>query len=286
MTTFQFKNREIFKPLKLPAILHQYLSNGFKSLPSFSGKEKEISAKSHILEFEYFLDKFQINYEDVALRMFCHSLGQDAQQWFQCLEANSINSWQDLQDVFLTYWGENKSYEEHLLELYSIRRQSNESISEFNRRFQKIYFSMPEQIRPPEAADMVYYLKAHSIVVAFYLKKRKPNTLNQMFLYAQEIEDNVWACRNFSCDVKSPSFVKDKRACEGNIGIYLQENVRSEANTDFQKVLKDSRVIERQESNHFEDSSQNLVATAELHYESMEDHCNNFVSSEENSAVS
>ena len=51
LTVFEFKNREIFKPLKLPAILHQYPSNGFKSLPSFSWKEKDISAKSHILEF-------------------------------------------------------------------------------------------------------------------------------------------------------------------------------------------------------------------------------------------
>ena len=51
-------------------------------------------------------------------------------------------------------------------------------------------------------------------------------------------------------------------------------------------MSKGSYIGERQESNHFEDSSQNLVATAELHYESMEYHCNNFVSSEENSAVS
>ena len=82
LTAFQFKNKEIFKPLKLPAILHQYPSKGFKSLPSFSGKEKEISAKSHILEFEYFLDEFQITYEDIALRMFCHSLKQDSQHRF------------------------------------------------------------------------------------------------------------------------------------------------------------------------------------------------------------
>ena len=133
--------------------------------------------------------------------MFCHSLKQDAQQWFQCLEEISINSWQDLQDVFLTYWGEGKSYEKHLLELYSIRRQSNESISEFNRRFQKIYFNMPKEIQPPEATAMVYYLKALSIFLAFNLKERKPHTLKLMFLYAHEIEDNVWACRNFSCDV-------------------------------------------------------------------------------------
>ena len=72
---------------------------------------------------------------------------------------------------------------------------------------------MPEEIRPPEAATMVYYLKALSIALAFYLKERKPCTLELMFLYEQEIKDNVWACRNFSCHVERTSFVEDKRAC-------------------------------------------------------------------------
>ena len=89
-------------------------------MPSFSGEEEDISVEQHILEFEYFLDKFQIIYEDVALKMFCHSLKQGTQQWFQCLEESSISSWQGFQDIFLRYWGERKSYEKHLSELYSI----------------------------------------------------------------------------------------------------------------------------------------------------------------------
>ena len=145
---------------------------------------------------------------------------------------------------------------------------------------------MPKEIQPPEAAVMVYYLKYLSIALAFYLKERNPSTLKLMFLYAQEIEDNAWDSRNFSCNAESPSFVKDKRACEENIGISLQENVSSEVNKDFQKVSKGSSIVERQESNHSEDSSQNFIATTEQHYESMEDHCNNFVNSEENSAIS
>ena len=68
------KKKKIFKPLKLPTFLHQYPSRGFKILPSFLGEEEDISTEQHILEFEYFLDKFQIIYEDVALRMFFHSL--------------------------------------------------------------------------------------------------------------------------------------------------------------------------------------------------------------------
>ena len=65
----------------------------------------------------------------MALRMFFHSLKQGAQQLFQCLEASSISTCQGFQDIFLRYWGKSKSYEKHLLELYSIQRQRNESIA-------------------------------------------------------------------------------------------------------------------------------------------------------------
>ena len=74
LTIFPLKNKEIFKPLKLPTIIHQYPSKEFKSLPSFFGEEEDISAELHILEFEYFLEKFQIIYEDMALSMYFHSL--------------------------------------------------------------------------------------------------------------------------------------------------------------------------------------------------------------------
>lgn len=72
--SFQLRTKVIFKPLVLPTILHQYLSKRFKFLPSFSLEEEDISAEQNILEFGYFLDRFQIIYEDMALRMFCQSL--------------------------------------------------------------------------------------------------------------------------------------------------------------------------------------------------------------------
>ena len=97
-------------------------------------------------------------------------------------------------------------------------------------------------------------MRALSVVLAFYLKERKPCTLELPFLYAQEIEDNVWACRNFSCHVESTSYVEDKRACQENIGISLQENANSEMNKDFQKGSGDSCIAETQEFKHSEDS--------------------------------
>ena len=67
----------------------------------FSRESDEVAVEQHLLAFEYFLDKFKIIYEDLALRMFCHSLKQGAQHWFQISEASSILSWQGFQVYFL-----------------------------------------------------------------------------------------------------------------------------------------------------------------------------------------
>ena len=48
-TAFQLKNKEIFKPLKLPTILHQNPSKGFKFFPSFSGEEEDISTRENFM---------------------------------------------------------------------------------------------------------------------------------------------------------------------------------------------------------------------------------------------
>lgn len=55
---------------------------------------------------------------------------------------------------------------------------------------------MPKEIQPPKVVAMVYYLATHPLDLEFFLRERKPCTMEQMFLYAQEIEDNIWACGN------------------------------------------------------------------------------------------
>jgi len=65
------KFQERYKPLKLPPILHEFPVNKYKYLPIFYGGFDKISAKKHIQEFEHFLDLFEVEQDDVCMRVFC-----------------------------------------------------------------------------------------------------------------------------------------------------------------------------------------------------------------------
>jgi hypothetical protein len=93
----------------------------------------------------------------------------------------------DLHDVFLRYWGERKSYE-YLSEFYAMKRKKDETVTRFNRRFHSFYLSMPKDIQPSEVVAMLFY-NSSSSHLAFYLRERKPLTLQRMFIDAEEIEE-------------------------------------------------------------------------------------------------
>ena len=89
------------------------------------------------------------------MRLFLKSFAGDAGFWFLNLKDDSIGSWEELHDVFLKYWGKNKSYDQFLSEFYILKRKSDDPITKFNWRFQSFYISIPTEIRPSVAAAMI-----------------------------------------------------------------------------------------------------------------------------------
>ena len=114
LTDFQSRLRQMmFKPLRLPYLLHPYPSYFVEYLPHFTGKD-HITAEKHLESFHNFIDNFEIMHEDVVMRLFSKSFVGDVGFWFRNLKADSIGSWEELHDVFLKYWGKNKSYDQFL----------------------------------------------------------------------------------------------------------------------------------------------------------------------------
>jgi hypothetical protein len=106
-----FLNRirmKMFKPLRLPYLLHPYPLDFLKYLPRFS-KEDHVIAERHLGSFENFFDQFELVHDDAIMRLFSKTLFRDAAIWFNNLRADSIGSWIELSNVFSKCWGENKS---------------------------------------------------------------------------------------------------------------------------------------------------------------------------------
>ena len=68
-----YKVPDRYKPLILPPTLHAFRDNYYKYLPRFDG-ENGITAKKHIQGLENYMDLFEIDEDDVIIRLFSLSL--------------------------------------------------------------------------------------------------------------------------------------------------------------------------------------------------------------------
>jgi hypothetical protein len=184
-----------YRPLKLPHILHNFPPKHYKYLPVFDGEPNAITAEKHIQDFEHFIDLFEIDHDDVCMRAFSQSLKGDTKDWFKHLQPETISSWEELKNVFLKFWGKRKYLDLHLTEFYALKRQSNETISTFSRRFSSIYYKFPKEIQPTEVVAMLHYATTFHPDLSFLLMERRSKSLQQMFNDAQEIQHNIQACK-------------------------------------------------------------------------------------------
>lgn len=83
-----------YKPLILPPISHSFPKNHYLYLPRFDGDCDNITTERHVLNFESFLDLFEVDKEDVSIRLFALSLQGKVESWFKTLPDVSISDFQ------------------------------------------------------------------------------------------------------------------------------------------------------------------------------------------------
>jgi len=88
---------------------------------------------------------------------------------------------------------------------------------------------MPKDIQPLEVVAMLYYTIAHHPNSDFYLRERKPLTLHQMFIDAEEIEENLRACGKLPNQISDEDLNeyeedKDYEQQKSDHGVHLFQN--------------------------------------------------------------
>jgi len=76
-----------------------------------------------------------------------------------------------------------------------LRREEEEVVYVFKRRFYIVYHSMPLEIRPSEMVSMVYYIMAQHPDLFLLLRERKYSSLRILFECVQEVEENIRASK-------------------------------------------------------------------------------------------
>jgi hypothetical protein len=105
-----------------------------------------------------------------------------------------------------------------------MKRQSNETVSTFSRRFSSLYYNLPKEIQPTEVVAMLHYATTFHPDLSFLLMERRYKTLQQMFDDAQEVEDNLQACQRLQ-----------------------NQNLESVANTENDGVAEEHEIVHKQE---------------------------------------
>ena len=121
----------------------------FRSLPSFQGNNA-ISTASHVKNFNVCIFKWcnVANYENVKMRLFVLSLEEDALDSFTEQPANSYDSLQAIVNSFMGKYRERRENSHLISAISTMKKNENETMEEFNKRFNELVKSMPTTAKP------------------------------------------------------------------------------------------------------------------------------------------
>jgi hypothetical protein len=180
-----------YKPLDLPPILHDLPVNYINNLPRFDGENEKITAEKHVQNLEDFLDLYEVEDDDVYIRMFALSLGGKVKDWFKNLPAASIRNFQQFMQVFLDRWVIRGNVFLILEEYEHLKRKPGETVHQFSARFNQAYHAIPADIRPPPGSAHLHYPDAFDPEMTFQLRERNTTSLEEMQRIAVDVETNL-----------------------------------------------------------------------------------------------
>jgi hypothetical protein len=180
-----------YAPPILPQPLNALPADEYlKQLPKFTG-EGDITTEEHLEAFYTFTDDNVIMHADVWMRIFVHSLQGEARKWFKTLPPGSIDGIEALDNAFLRQWGDKKNFMYYMTEFGSLKRKEGESVSDFSKRFNKMYNKIPAKIKPSEASAKITYASSFDPDFCLLLRERRATTLAHMQNAAMEVESNI-----------------------------------------------------------------------------------------------
>ena len=137
-----------------------------KRLPKFS-RNNAITCEDHLRSFLDMMSDYEVKAEDVIMKLFVQSLTEDAREWFKRLPQLSSMDWKDIEYCFKEQYGDKLNQSYILTEFNKIKRFPNESITEFNNRFQKRMYKLMQAMQVDEKVCLITYLNAFDGKVAY-----------------------------------------------------------------------------------------------------------------------
>jgi hypothetical protein len=137
------------------------------------------------------VDNLNIENEYVWMRVFIQSLDGEVRKWFRGLAPGSIAGIEALDSAFLRQWGDRKDVMYYMTKFKSLKKMEGDSVSDFSKRFNKMYNKIPAEIKPSEASAKIFYASAFGHDFYLLLRERRATSLDKMKDASIEVESNV-----------------------------------------------------------------------------------------------
>lgn len=160
-----------YGPLILPTPLNAMPTGEYhKYRPKFTATEG-VSAEEHLESFYSYADNLDISEDDVWMRVFVQSLHGEARKWFRELTPISIADIEALNDAFLKHWGDKKDLLYYHAEFGNLKRENGELLSDFNKRFNRMYSKTPAKVKPTTNSAKLTYASAFDFDFCLLLRE-------------------------------------------------------------------------------------------------------------------
>jgi hypothetical protein len=163
-----------------------------KYMPKFT-REEDIIVEENLVSFYIYDDNLNIENEDVVMRVFVQSHDGEVRKWFRGLTPGSITGIEALDDVLLRQWGDKKDFMYYITEFRSLKRKEGEYVSDFSKRFNKMYNKILAEIKPTKDSAKITYSSDFDPDLCLLLRERRDTSLAHMKYVALEVESNVLA---------------------------------------------------------------------------------------------
>jgi hypothetical protein len=98
-----------------------------------------------------------------------------------------------LDNDFLRQWGDKKDFMYYMTEFGSLKRKEGESVSDFSKRFNKMYNKILTEIKPSKASAKITYASIFDPDFCLLLRERRATTLAHIQDATVEVESNIVA---------------------------------------------------------------------------------------------
>jgi hypothetical protein len=105
--------------------------------------------------------------------------GQD-RKFFKELPANSMAGIEKLDEVFLQHWGERRGFLYYSSEFRNLRKEDGDSVSDFIKRFNRMFNKIPAEIKPSDASTKITFFASFDPYFCLILRERRLATLALM----------------------------------------------------------------------------------------------------------